>query len=155
MCMSMKRIIGKCVKCAMACSLSGVGSVDVGTVTLRSERRLTVAMRLSRPLESRMTRLERPRRCRAERARGHRAGANVLLDSEYIYLHSLQRVYRVEVMQRVHITINRRRVHVPEAERRGGGEATGPPLEFLMHYLHSSLKNKIIIKLLTCAVHVY
>ena len=74
MCKSMKRIMVKCVECAMACSLSAVGSVDLGAVPLRIERGLSAAMRLSRPLELRMTRLERPRRRRAERARGHRAG---------------------------------------------------------------------------------
>ena len=54
------------------CSLSSVCSVDLGAVPLRSERGLSAVMRLSRPLETRMTRLERPRRRRAERVRGHR-----------------------------------------------------------------------------------
>ena len=56
MCESMKRVMVRCVECAMACSLSAVGSVDLGAVPLRSERVLSAAMRLSRPLESRTTR---------------------------------------------------------------------------------------------------
>ena len=53
--------------CHQACSLSSVCSVDLGAVPLRSERGLSAVMRLSRPLETRMTRLERPRR-RAEQS---------------------------------------------------------------------------------------
>ena len=70
----MKRIMVDCVECAMACSLSSVCSVDLCAVPLRSERGLSAVIRLSRPLETRMTRLERPRRRRAERVRGHRVG---------------------------------------------------------------------------------